>query len=102
MLLQLRLQERRRLRPRAICFCGDPVGQCVAAMCTSDADCKEGAFCSEFALTPGCEGSGFACQNELDECQSDADCKGAEQCTLQQSFPSEVSHRVCGAPLCTF
>ncbi|WP_044986242.1 ferritin-like domain-containing protein [Sorangium cellulosum] len=76
-----------------ICLCGDPVGQCVQARCTSDQDCGT-VLCSSYVLNPGCGGTGFACQTATDECAGDGDCPGEQQCTL-----TALRH-ACAEPLC--
>ncbi|WP_433926309.1 ferritin-like domain-containing protein [Sorangium cellulosum] len=76
-----------------ICLCGDPVGQCVLAQCTSDDDCG-GLLCSTYVLNPGCGGTGFACQTSADECASDDDCVGEEQCSL------EAGRHACMPQIC--
>ncbi|WP_437961908.1 ferritin-like domain-containing protein [Sorangium sp. So ce119] len=76
-----------------ICLCGDPVGQCVLAQCTSDDDCG-GLLCSTYVLNPGCGGTGFACQTSADECASDDDCVGEEQCSL------EAGRHACTPQIC--
>lgn len=77
-----------------VCVCGDPVGYCATADCTSDADCAGDALCSTYITVPGCGGFGYACQTGSDECASDADCPDTHQCTL------ENGHRVCGEINC--
>ncbi|AUX34023.1 MULTISPECIES: ferritin-like domain-containing protein [Sorangium] len=76
-----------------ICLCGDPVGQCVQALCTSDQDCGR-LLCSSYVLNPGCGGTGFACQTATDECAGDGDCPGDQQCTLQ------ALRHTCAEPNC--
>ncbi|MGK3961732.1 ferritin-like domain-containing protein [Sorangium sp. So ce118] len=76
-----------------ICLCGDPVGECVLAQCTSDDDCGR-LLCSSYVLNPGCGGTGFACQTPEDECASDADCAGDQQCSL------ETGRHTCTEPIC--
>jgi hypothetical protein len=77
-----------------ICVCGDPVGYCSTASCSSDADCGGDALCATYITEPGCGGFAYACQTGADECSSDADCPADHQCTL------EGDHRVCGAINC--
>jgi hypothetical protein len=58
-----------------ICLCGDPVGRCVRALCTSDRGCPPLSVCTFYHPAPGCfYDSGFACQKPMDECTVDADC----------------------------
>jgi hypothetical protein len=76
-----------------ICLCGDPVGRCVQADCTSDADCH-GLFCVESAFDNDCNSTGMACQSELDECLIDADCTSGSQCSFKDD------HRACLSTMC--
>jgi hypothetical protein len=78
----------------AICLCGDPVGQCAAALCTRDDDCASDMLCSSYVATPGCGGTAFACQTPFDTCASDADCTMSAQCTLQ------AGNHTCVTPTC--
>jgi hypothetical protein len=55
-----------------ICYCGDPVGKCVAALCHSNADCSGGYPC--YSANPS---GGFACQ------RADGHCTNDGQCSLQ-------------------
>ena len=80
-----------------ICLCGDPVGRCVQASCTTDADCG-GLLCTSYTKDPGCNFTAFACQNELDECMTDKDCKEGTLCTLS----AEGLYRICSPPMCVF
>jgi hypothetical protein len=38
----------------SICRCGDPVGRCVKASCSVDADCPMSFLCAEYSPSPGC------------------------------------------------
>jgi hypothetical protein len=78
-----------------ICLCGDPVGTCVEASCTSDADCG-GLQCAKYTIGPGCNFTGFACQDPADECMTDLDCAEGTQCTITDD------HRFCSEPICNF
>jgi hypothetical protein len=52
-----------------VCVCGDPVGYCVSAICSSDASCLPGCDC----VARGA----FVCQSPADTCISNGDCIGA-------------------------
>jgi hypothetical protein len=56
--------------PGAMCYCGDPVGRCVASHCRSNADCPADYPCS----TVNPRRDGFSCQSPLDECHLDIEC----------------------------
>lgn len=59
--------------PGGLCFCGEQIGKCVAAACTSDSDCPADYPCT--GNHPfGTDEASFQCQSPLDECQSDYDC----------------------------
>jgi hypothetical protein len=58
----------------SICVCGDPVGHCARATCTSDDDCGDGLRCQSYDSSLGCGSQGFACQTPQDTCASDNDC----------------------------
>lgn len=77
-----------------ICLCGDPVGGCVQASCTTDDDCEGDALCAPYITEPGCGGTAFACQSPADECSTDEDCDDSQQCSL------EGDHRVCAEIEC--
>lgn len=77
-----------------VCLCGDPVGTCISATCTMDADCEHGFLCATYTSDPGCGGPAFACQTPDDECAADADCPEGEQCTLTKG------RRTCSGPVC--
>lgn len=70
--------------PGAICLCGDPVGQCVQARCTTDADCEPGFNCASYMVASGCFEQAFACQTPADTCGSDADCAVDTSCTARE------------------
>jgi hypothetical protein len=80
----------------AVCACGDPIGHCVAAACTSNADCLEGP-CSTYESSPGCPSSTLACQLAKDQCGGDKDCGGgSKQCSVSMA----TGFRVCEGPTC--
>lgn len=79
----------------SICLCGAPIGTCVQADCTSDAECGEGLRCSGYVADPGCGGLAFACETPLDECVTNGDCIGERQCTNYGS-----DHRTCQSADC--
>jgi hypothetical protein len=60
----------------SVCLCGDPVGRCVPATCSTGADCASGFDCAEYQAQAGCFSAEFACQAPSDTCASDADCAG--------------------------
>lgn len=64
-----------------VCVCGDPIGVCVQADCSTDAECGGELLCSTYITEPGCGGIAFSCQSPDDECASDSDCLADEQCT---------------------
>src|SRR5204863_528605 len=61
-----------------ICFCGDPVGRCVEASCTSDQSCG-GMLCAWGASASGGCQLAFACQRHTDRCATSRDCAGGSQ-----------------------
>ena len=61
-----------------ICRCGDPVGVCVQAACTTDASCGPGLLCANTGVT-SCTRS-FACQKPTDQCDSYANCPKGQYC----------------------
>jgi len=79
-----------------ICVCGDPVGYCASATCTSDASCGGSLECADYTRNPGCPGKSFACQKPSDTCFSDADCAMGMQCTADMM----TGHRTCAMPMC--
>ncbi|MFO0566379.1 MAG: ferritin-like domain-containing protein [Polyangiaceae bacterium] len=69
------------------CLCGDPVGRCVPATCSTAADCQEGFDCmSPFGT---CASPSLACQTQKDECSSDDDCSVGLYCGVTDG------HRSC-------
>lgn len=76
-----------------VCLCGDPVGRCVAASCTTDADCGEG-LCATAVENPHCGATVFLCQSAADQCMTDADCPQGGACALIDG------HRACTNAIC--
>jgi hypothetical protein len=66
--------------PGSACICGDPVGTCLPATCTIDAECGAGFLCSDFITDPGCGGQAFACQQASDACAAYGDCPEGQYC----------------------
>jgi hypothetical protein len=56
-----------------VCMCGDPVGQCQPASCTSGASCTGGCDCISSTQGENC-GPQFDCQTPRDQCSGWADC----------------------------
>lgn len=68
-----------------VCDCGQSIGTCRPATCSSTADCEEGMLCAQWDATPfvGCPTMiSYACQSPDDECISNADCEG-DHCEVQ-------------------
>jgi hypothetical protein len=77
-----------------LCACGDPVGRCVPASCTSDASCAPGYACTSWE--DGCYGTTFSCESPEDECWTARDCGEGLACTYNGS------RRVCvPSPTCS-
>jgi len=57
-----------------LCECGEPVGRCVQAKCSSDADCVSGFLCKSYDASQGCGSIVYACQSPADACGNDLDC----------------------------
>jgi hypothetical protein len=70
------------------CVCGDPVGQCMRALCKSDGDCGE-LSCMSYTHPGDCGPSLLACHTPQDRCQTDRDCPGFMKCapTLDGAGP---------------
>ena len=77
-----------------ICTCGDPVGTCNLASCSSGASCHH-TGCDCVNPTP----SGFACQTQSDQCLSSADCALSQVGCGDECLESE-GHTVCQANNC--
>jgi hypothetical protein len=61
---------------RELCLCTETGGQCIAAACTSDADCA-GSFCTvltHYVLDDGTIEAEAACASTANECETDSDC----------------------------
>jgi hypothetical protein len=72
-----------------LCFCGEPVGRCVHATCSVDAECASG-LCAGTLQQPS-EGYAFACVAAGDECLTWSDCE------LRRCFVGEAK-RECTFP----
>jgi hypothetical protein len=90
--------------PGTLCFCGDPVGTCVGALCTTDADCTTGSLCTSSAQENPCGESymdmdAFACQSPADTCRGKDDCTGtATNCSLWTPARQCMPLGMCGRP----
>lgn len=73
-----------------VCMCGDPIGECVPATCTVDADCDEGV-CGNYDASPQCNIITFACQSAEDECAGNNDCPEGLECSIVEG----ETHRSC-------
>lgn len=79
-----------------ICVCGDPVGRCTTATCTSDVDCgASDLFCASYVRSPGCPGIAFACQTYSDVCAVDSNCPPMTQCSLTTTRARVCRIREC-------
>jgi hypothetical protein len=65
-------------------MCGDPVGRCVQADCTTDDDCQDGLCATTIVGDPGCGSFQFRCQTAQDECGGDADCATGKKCVVPE------------------
>jgi hypothetical protein len=85
--------------PQGICLCDDPVGRCVRAWCSDDAQCTGSSLCATYTDKSGClSRTGFACQHSIDGCLVDSDCD-AGACAWDASKHVRVCTRdVCYAP----
>jgi hypothetical protein len=84
-----------------ICLCGDPVGTCVEANCTTDAACGDVSLCIYSERGSPCGGSyngAFACQKPTDTCNSRLDCGPAENCETYATGRRCQSWGACGRP----
>src|SRR5262249_49666913 len=86
-----------------ICVCGDPVGHCAPATCTTDRDCGGasqvgflvGFLCASYKPDHYCGVDSFACQAWTDSCLSDRDCTNGLACTLQGTRRACSAIQVC-------
>jgi hypothetical protein len=85
-----------------ICVCGDPVGRCEFAKCSTDADCGAGFGCASSNDTNGCGISvrgEFVCQLTGDQCAGAADCPGDyDNCRPGLMGRTCQSAGTCGRP----
>jgi hypothetical protein len=89
----------------SVCLCGDPVGTCVSASCTTDADCDDLLCVSSLLVQPCGDTShgAFVCQTRDDICRGLDDCMapspGAPTSCLSTSGKRQCrSTGVCGRP----
>jgi hypothetical protein len=91
----------------SICDCGDFIGQCVPATCTTNADCGPGLDCrATFAATAGASctdvnqtrPTSYACQTAADQCHGSKECSDAG--ASQGACLLDGARRACGQ-LCT-
>ena len=78
-----------------ICLCGDPVGRCVEAQCSSDAACPSGVPCQKTVVEGicGANTTTFRC-GPL--CKVDADCSETPSYVCKEG--SCRSNSICGRP----
>jgi hypothetical protein len=85
-----------------VCECGDPVGTCVPATCTSDAACASGR-CSKYESGP-CGPNGpfrsyvFGCESTGDTCEGDLDCASGSFCSVPTWMMKDATSRSCELP----
>jgi hypothetical protein len=65
-----------------VCVCGDPVGRCETAHCTSNADCGDGFACLQWQ-GDACPGYDVSCETSRDQCRTDEDCNPGQSCYLE-------------------
>jgi hypothetical protein len=66
-----------------VCMCGDPVGHCSQAACSTDAECGDGLLCTSIRLFGACGDTyrgEFGCQEETDTCRGTGDCEPTQNC----------------------
>jgi hypothetical protein len=89
-----------------VCVCGDFIGACMQAECTSDADCPDDLLCSEWGPEGVCDFYGdslLQCQTSKDECAVRSDCdQGEHGATCVRDGGRHVCLKldgtVCGRP----
>lgn len=80
-----------------ICFCGEPVGTCVAATCTSDADCAAGTPCQMGVVNQACGPATISFQcGPL--CAQNADCPQNGSFSMTCEDGNCRANAVCGRP----
>lgn len=75
-----------------VCLCGYPVGSCVSASCSIDADCGDSFACTPHVRSPGCPSISFACQTASDTCARKADL------AARQAFWGELERHAPSVP----
>jgi hypothetical protein len=89
--------------PGEICECGEAIGRCVAASCTSDASCTEGELCAPVWSGNDCESTPnwriyhYRCQSPGSECGVDAACPDSSFSCCSNGNWFHAS-RGCGRP----
>jgi hypothetical protein len=84
-----------------ICVCGDPIGTCSRATCTTDADCPGSACLGTYYLNPCYRLVEFSCATEADRCRRDSDCTQPNTglCRLSNGVRQcQGSGGACGRP----
>jgi hypothetical protein len=84
------------------CVCGNSVGACAAATCSTDAECGDDFLCSDFIVNPGCGGQALACQRADDACAAESDCPEGQYCArgrYGETIPPDAA-RYCSPAIC--
>lgn len=76
--------------PDHVCVCGEPMGHCESATCTTDAQCGN-LLC--LSASDGLCGLIFTCQTPKDTCASPTDCKSPDSACQWVN-----DHRECRKP----
>jgi hypothetical protein len=80
-----------------ICVCGDPIGVCSPASCTTDADCP-GSACLGTPVEIACESAlAFSCARDSDRCRRNSDCF-PQMCSIRDGLRQCVGQGGCGRP----